>query len=172
MQIGIDDSEVHYKFEEPKSIGNSVTLPMDIKGLDKIEEIVLTLTEQVTYRLRKYELSANVVNVQLRTKDFLDYSHQRKLIHSSNSTREIYEIAKEITKEMYKGDFIRLVGVRCDELCNKNQVQLSIFDNSYSEKQEKIDKSIDKIKEKYGYDFIKRGGIIEAEKIVKLKRKE
>lgn len=172
MLIGIDDSEVHYKFEEPKSIGNSVTLPMDIKGLEKIEEIVLALTEQVTYRLRKYELSANVVNVQLRTKDFQDYSHQRKLIHSSNSTREIYEVAKEITQEMYKGEFIRLVGVRCDDLCNKSQIQLCIFDNTASKKQENIDKSLDKLKEKYGYDFIKRGAIIEAEKIVKIKRKE
>lgn len=162
---------MHYKYEEPKSIGNSVTLPMDIKGIEKIEEIVLALTEQVTYKLRRYNLLANVVNVQLRTKDFQDYSHQKKLIHSSNSTREIYELAKEIANEMYKGEFIRLVGVRCDDLCDKKQIQLSMFNNNFSEKQEKIDKSIDMLKEKYGYDFIKRGGIIEAEKIVKLKRK-
>ena len=172
MQIGIDDSEVHYQFEQPKSIGNSITLPTDITGLEKIDEIILALTEQVTYRLRKYDLLANVVNVQLRTKDFQDYSHQRKIGHSSNSTREIYDIAKEIAKEMYKGEFIRLIGVRCDDLCDKTQIQLSIFDNSSSEKQEKLDKSLDILKEKYGYDFIKRGAIIEAEKIVKIKRKQ
>ena len=169
---GIDNSEVQYGEEQPKSIGNSITLPNDIYGIDKIDEIVLALTEQVTYRLRKYDLLANVVSVQLRTKDFKDYSHQKKLWTSTNSTREIYDVAKEIAKEMYKGDFIRLVGVRTDDLCDKNQIQLSMFDDSKSKKQEKIDKSIDLLKEKYGYSKITRGTVMNVENIVKTKRKE
>lgn len=169
---GIDTSEVHYKEETPKSIGNSITLPTDIYGKEKINEIVLALTEQVTYRLRKHELLANVVSVQLRTKDFKDYSHQRKLSSSSDSTREIYSIAKEIVNEMYKEDFIRLVGVRTDDLCDKNQKQLSLFDNSESEKQQKVDKSIDLVKKKYGYNSITRGAVMNVEDIVKGKRKE
>lgn len=60
-----------------KGIGNSVTLPIDLVEKEKIERVLLTLTEQVTYRLRKYNMYANVVNVQLRTKDFKDYSHQK-----------------------------------------------------------------------------------------------
>lgn len=169
---GIDNSEVQYEQEEPKSIGNSITLPTDIYGKDKINEIVLALTEQVTYRLRKYDLLANVVSIQLRTKDFKDYSHQKKLLTSTNSTREIYEVASEIVEEMYKGDFIRLVGVRVDELCNKNQIQLSIFDNNDSEKHKKIDKSIDLLKEKFGYSSITRGTVMNVENIIKPKRKE
>ncbi len=169
---GIDNSEVQYEPEEPKSIGNSITLPSDIYGKDKINEIVLALTEQVTYRLRKYDLLANVVSVQLRTKDFKDYSHQRKLLISTNSTREIYKVAKEIVEEMYKGDFIRLIGVRTDELCHKGQIQLTLFDNENSKKQEKIDKSIDVLKEKYGYSKITRGTVMNVENIVKAKRKE
>lgn len=169
---GIDDSEVHYKEELPKSIGNSITLPTDIYGKEKINEIVLALTEQVTYRLRKYNLLANVVSVQLRTKDFKDYSHQKKLSSSSDSTREIYSIAKEIVDEMYKGDFIRLVGVRTDDLCDRNQKQLSLFDNTESQKQQKIDKSIDLVKKKYGYNAVTRGTVINVEEIIKTKRKE
>lgn len=169
---GIDDSEVHFEPETPKSIGNSITLPTDIRGKEKIAEIVLALTEQVTFRLRKYDLLANVVSVQLRTKDFKDYSHQRKLSSSSNSTREIYNVAKEILNEMYKGEFIRLVGVRTDDLCDKNQKQLSLFDDTNSKKQEKIDKSIDLLKKKYGYNAVTRGTVMNVEDIVKAKRKE
>lgn len=169
---GIDDSEVHFEPETPKSIGNSITLPTDIRGKEKIAEIVLALTEQVTFRLRKYGLLANVVSVQLRTKDFKDYSHQRKLSSSSNSTREIYNVAKEILNEMYKGEFIRLVGVRTDDLCDKNQKQLSLFDDTNSKKQEKIDKSIDLLKKKYGYNAVTRGTVMNVEDIVKAKRKE
>ena len=169
---GIDNSEVHFEPETPKSIGNSITLPTDIHGKEKIAEIVLALTEQVTFRLRKYDLLANVVSVQLRTKEFKDYSHQRKLSSSSNSTREIYNVAKEILDEMYKGEFIRLVGVRTDDLCDKNQKQLSLFDDTNSKKQEKIDKSIDLLKKKYGYNAVTRGTVMNVEDIVKAKRKE
>lgn len=169
---GIDDSEVHFEPETPKSIGNSITLPADIHGKEKIAEIVLALTEQVTFRLRKYDLLANVVSVQLRTKEFKDYSHQRKLSSSSNSTREIYNVAKEILDEMYKGEFIRLVGVRTDDLCDKNQKQLSLFDDNNSKKQEKIDKSIDLLKKKYGYNTVTRGTVMNVEDIIKAKRKE
>lgn len=169
---GIDNSEVHFEPETPKSIGNSITLPTDIHGKEKIAEIVLALTEQVTFRLRKYDLLANVVSVRLRTKEFKDYSHQRKLSSSSNSTREIYNVAKEILDKMYKGEFIRLVGVRTDDLCDKNQKQLSLFDDTNSKKQEKIDKSIDLLKKKYGYNAVTRGTVMNVEDIVKAKRKE
>lgn len=86
---GIDNSEVQYKIEKPKGIGNSVTLPMDISDIDKIGEIILSLVEHVTYRLRRYDMVANVVNVQLRTNDFKNYSHQGKLSIPTSSTKII-----------------------------------------------------------------------------------
>lgn len=99
---GIDNSEVHYLEEKPKGIGNSVTLPVDICDKEKLEEILLTLAEQVTYRLRRYNMYANVVNVQLRTKDFKDFSHQKKMMYATSNTKDIYKVAKELLNEMYR----------------------------------------------------------------------
>lgn len=99
---GIDEEEVHCKFELPKSIGNSITLPADTANIEEIEKVLLVLTENVTYRLRKYDLLANVVNVQLRTKDFKDFSHQKKLDFSTSNTKEIYKTVKELINELYK----------------------------------------------------------------------
>ena len=60
---------------------------------------------------------------------------------------------------MYKeGTPIRLVGVRVDGLTEEGETQLSLFKDEENEKQEKIDKAIDKIKEKYGYNSITRAG--------------
>ena len=107
---GIDNSEVVCIREKPKSIGNSVTLPYDVRELDKLEEIVLSISEQVAYRLRKQDMLANVVNVQLRTKDFKDISHQKRLNSAISNTKEIYETAHKLLLEMYtKGIAIRLV---------------------------------------------------------------
>ena len=167
---GIDDSEVHYKYEKPKGIGNSTTLPIDIENISQLEEVLLTLTEQVAYRLRRYGLLANVVNVQLRTKDFEDKTHQRKLDEATSNTKEIYTLAKELLKEMYKeGTPIRLVGMRVDNLIEKNEQQLSLFSHENSEKQEKIDKVVDELKQKYGYNSITRAGKMNLENKIKLK---
>ena len=167
---GIDNSEVHYQYEKPKGVGNSTTLPMDVSDISKLEEILLALTEQVTYRLRRYNLLANVVNVQLRTKDFEDKSHQRKLPEATSNTKDIYAEAKELLHEMYiKGTPIRLIGMRVDNLIEKDELQLSLFSHQDSKKQEKLDKVVDDLKQKYGYNSITRAGKLHSENKIKLK---
>ncbi len=171
---GIDNSEVKYQKEKPKGIGNSVTLPEDISNIDKLEEILLALTEQVTYRLRKQKMLAKVVNVQLRNKDFVDTSHQRKLSNATASTKEIFSYAKELLEQMYrKGTPIRLIGVRVDDLTDKEEMQISLFqDEVKNEKQEKLDKTIDKLKEKYGYNLITRAGKMGVEDFIKFRKED
>ncbi len=155
MLIGIDDSEVNNKIELPKSIGNSVTLPKDLNSIEEINEILIMLADQVSFRLRKYDLLANTVNVQLRTKNFNDYSKQKKFDYPTSNTKDIIKLSKQILKEMYNNEAIRLVGVRVDNLENKEVQQLSLFDMK-NEKQDKLDKAIDILKEKYGFNKIKR----------------
>lgn len=81
----------------------------------------------MTYRLRKYDMLASVVNVQLRTKDFEDISHQRKLLGATS------------------------------------------FDHKENEKQEKLDKVVDELKQKYGYNSVTRAGKLHSEDKIKLK---
>ena len=63
---------------------------------------------------------------------------------------------------------IRLVGVRVDNLVEKEQMQLSLFDKR-DEKQEKLDKVVDELKNKYGYNKITRAGKMNAGDYLKLK---
>ena len=167
---GIDNAEVKYKPEKPKGVGNSITLPQDIRNIETLEEIVLALTEQVAFRLRKHELLANTVRIQLRNKDFQDVSHQGKLEIPTCSTKEIYTKAKQLLKQMYKTQIpIRLVGVSVDKLIEKTEVQLSLFMGEKNDKQEKIDKVMDELKNKYGYKKITRAGNMNTEGLLKLK---
>ena len=170
---GIDNSEIIYIREKPKSIGNSVTFPYDIREKDKLEEILFALTEQVTYRLRKQNVLASSVNVQLRNKEFKDISHQKKLESEISNTKEIYNTAKQLLDEMFmKGIAIRLIGMRVDNLVEKDKKQLSLFDNKDNEKQDDLDRAIDKLKDKYGYNLITRAGKLNAEDIVKIRDKD
>lgn len=166
---GIDYSEVISEPEEPKSIGNSSTLPQDMKDLEKIEEILLALTEQTCYRLRKHQLLAHTVGVQIKNKDFKMYSHQKSLTTDTDSTKIIYETAKQILKEMFKGEPIRLIGIKVDKLTTQEKQQLSLFDTPRNEKQQKLDKTLDKLKEKYGYDAVTRAGKMNIDEMMDFK---
>ena len=167
---GIDYSPVKYEKELPKSIGNSTTFPKDITNKEELEQILLALTEQVTFRLRKYNLLANVVNVQLRTNKFENFSHQSRLDFTTANTKNIYEKAKKLLGEMYKkGVSFRLIGLKVDDLVNKDEVQLSFFLKEEDVKQEKLDKIIDRINEKYGINSVERAGKMRLDDIVKNK---
>ena len=114
---------------------------------------------------------ANTVRIQLRTKDFVDYSHQKKLAFPTSSTKEVILLAKNILNDMYKNEPIRLIGLSVDNLDTKEDTQMSFFEPS-NEKQEKIDNVLDSLKNRYGYQAIKRAGELEIQEIVKGKEKK
>lgn len=166
---GIDIEEVNYIKEKPKNIGNSITLPYDYNDIEKIEEVLLALVEQVSYRLRNQEMFANVVNVQIKTNEFKVFSHQRKLDFATDSTKIIGKEAKKLLTEIYNNTPIRLIGVSVSGLVEKEERQISLFENVENEKQKKIDSVLDNIKEKYGYEAITRAGKMQIDKNIKFK---
>lgn len=166
---GIDNEEVNFIKEKPKNIGNSITLPYDYNDIEKIEEVLLALVEQVSYRLRNQEMSANVVNVQIKTNEFKVFSHQRKLDFATDSTKIIGKEAKKLLTEIYNNTPIRLIGVSVSGLVEKEERQISLFENVENEKQKKIDSVLDNIKEKYGYEAITRAGKMQIDKSIKFK---
>ena len=167
---GIDDSIVNSSIENPKSISNEVTLPSDVNNIEDLNKLLVALAEQVSYRLRKHGLVANTVGVNLKTKDFKNYSHQKTLNYSTSSTKEILNTAKQVLIEMYKNEPIRLIGVKVDNLENKEEIQISFFEND--KKQEKLDSVLDDLKIKYGYNSITRAGKLDINNIVKDKDKK
>lgn len=169
---GIDNEPVTVNNDKPKGIGNSVTLPQDVSNIEKLDETLLALAEQVAYRLRKQELLANVVNVQIKTNDFKTFSHQRKMDEPTDSTKYIYSESKKLLEVLYKNSInkqIRLIGLRVDNLEGKDQIQLSLFNQTdiEKEKQRKVDKAVDAIKEKFGYEMITRAGKMKADKLLR-----
>lgn len=61
------------------------------------------------------------------------------------------------------------MGLRVDNLVEKNEIQLSFFTDEDDKKQEKVDKVVDQLKQKYGYGSITRAGNLHSSEIVKLK---
>ena len=171
---GIDNSPVQVNNDKPKGIGNSVTLPQDVSDIAKLNEVLLALCEQVSFRLRKQNMLANVVNVQIKTSTFDVYTHQKKMEEGTDSTKYIYNEAKELLCSLYNSlsnKKVRLLGLRVDNLTDEAEMQISLFidKNVDKETQRKVDNVVDKIKEKYGYDAITRAGKMNINKLIKLR---
>lgn len=169
---GIDNTEVVYEKETPKCIGNSITLPEDVYNTAKLNEILLALSEQVGFRLRKHRLYANVVNVQIKTKDFVVNSHQKKLDNPTNTTKEIYNNAKSLLEVLHKNRGVRLIGLRVDKLISQDEMQISLFTNNDNKKQEKLDKAMDELKKKYGYEKVTRAGEMRVKNMINIRKEK
>ena len=75
----------------------------------------------------------------LEQKDFIDTSHQKKLPKATASTKEIFVYAKELLEQMYrKGTPIRLIGLRVDDLTDKEERQISLFNDEIKKMKNKI----------------------------------
>ena len=162
---GIDNSAVDSSSYEAKGISNEITLEKDYSNYKELESFLLALCDKVSLRLRKLNKSASVVAVILKDNTFKRRTHQKKLDYPTNTTDEIFEVAKIILKEMQNDDEIRLIGLRLDDLSVCNIRQISLFNNSLND-DSKLDKTIDKLKEKYGTNILFKAGS------VKLKNKK
>lgn len=158
---GIDDSEVNSNDIENKGISNEITLPKDIDNCLELDKYLHALSEKVSLRLRKEKKYANVIAVIIKDNKFKRRTHQKKLDNPTNSSIEIYEVSKKILRQMFKDEQVRLIGIRLDNLTKENIKQISLFQSIESEiKDEKLDKTLDDLKSKYGKDIIKKAGVI------------
>lgn len=162
---GIDISNLHPKTDKNKGYGNSTTVAVDITESESARIVLLSLCETVAKRLRADKVKGELITVTIKDNNFQSYSHQKQIDYATNSTSDIFEYAMEIFNEMWEGTPIRLLGVSAGKLQTPDQaVQLSLFDDDIHIKREACDVAIDKIREKFGKDAIKRATYLDTNK--------
>ena len=156
---GIDSSRVII-YEEPKGIGNEITLSRDISNKNELYKYLFELSNKVSARLRGQNKYAYVIVVTLKDTFFKRKSHQKKLKNATNTTNEIYEVSKQILDEMHDDEKVRLIGIRLDNLVNDSFYQVSLFEDINDKKDdEKLEKVLDEIKKKYGDKIIDKASL-------------
>lgn len=168
---GIDESVVNTKREDLKGVGNSTTLPKDLDNIVEINKILLRLSEKVSGRLREGKQKAKTVAVEIKYNDFTKCSKQITVDIATDSGTEIYNISKNLFKDLWSGRPVRLLGVRTANLIEEDEPeQLTFMDigswnreeenNISREKMKKLDKALDLINAKYGSGAVKRASLL------------
>ncbi len=162
---GIDDSIVVSQPAQTKGIGNSTTVTQDITNYEEACKVLLQLAESVGKRLRDHHFCASLVCTEIKYSTFKSVSHQGLLNTPTASTDVIYKKACELFRELWDESPVRLLGIRTSKLTEESEpVQLNLFDfaSPVNEKQQKLDKALDSIRQKYGHTAIQRGSLYQA----------
>lgn len=160
---GIDEGWTSRKNQEAKGYSNETTLAHDVTDKQEAEEILLALVEQVSGRLRADGKKAEVVSVGIKDAWFISSSHQCVLKNPTAGTRELYGYACRLLSEFWDGRPIRLLNFYVSRLTEEEGRQISLFDATDYEKQEKAERTMDAIREKFGAGAIKRAAFLRPE---------
>ncbi len=161
---GIDNSVVKAEPDEAKGYSISTTLESDITSLSEAKKTLLLLADSVSARMRADGAKTFCIGVTVRTSDFHDSSHQRRLTESTDITSEIYEVASGLLRELWNGYTpIRLIGISLTMLDRGEGEQISFFVDEKKEKMRQVDKAIDSIRNKFGSDTVVRATSYKSE---------
>ena len=161
---GIDNSEVEMKRDDPKSVSSSSVLPYNYNDKKELYKVLRMLASDTGKRLRSKKMYAYSVNIWIKYSDFSKVSKQMSLDNGISSDKDIYEYACVLFDKLWDNDtYVRALCVGVSNISSKHDKQLSLFDsnNNYSDddKDEKLQKTIDDIRNKYGSNMIRYADI-------------
>lgn len=146
--------------QENKGYGNSVTTANDILSAEHAYQVLLGLCETVGARMRKDGKCGSCICVHLRTNEFEQFSHQKKLHGATNITEEIFRAACRIFDEAWDGITpMRQLGVQVTQLSAEPYQQYDLFSGVTPQQYEKklrLGETVDALRDRFGEDVIRR----------------
>jgi DNA polymerase-4 len=158
--IEIEKVEPYNLNHLPESVSNGITTEQDICNYKNAAGVIYSLSEIIAYRLRRYGLSAKGISLSVRDNKLFSFTKQEKLLVSTSTAQEIAETALGILRKNYsfsENPPVRSITVGTYKLIPKDSYeQASLFDEEIN-KNSLIDERVDKLRNKYGFDILKRG---------------
>ncbi|WP_396635873.1 DNA polymerase IV [Maribacter sp. R77961] len=143
---GIDHSPV-VPFCERKSISNERTFDKDTIDVVKLKGLLIAMTENLAYQLRRGEKLTACIAVKIRYSDFNTYSKQIRIPYTSADHILIPKIL-ELFRTLYNRRLlVRLIGIRFSHLVSGNY-QINLFEDT--EEALSLYQAMDHIRNKYG----------------------
>ncbi|MBQ7731051.1 MAG: DNA polymerase IV, partial [Lentisphaeria bacterium] len=125
---GLDDRPVEPR-RAAQSIGREETFDEDIRSREEAERVLLALSEEVGWRLRRKGLFARTITLKVRLGSFDTFTRQQTLPEPVAYDEDIFREAQTLFRAfpMPPGQGIRLLGVSAGNLSEGGEV--SLFDD-------------------------------------------
>ena len=148
---GKDDTPLvpYHEGVEAKSMGHEVTLPEDCDDPAFLEGTLLRLSDQVARRLRSEGYLGRTVCVKLRDHGFTTRIRQRVLTEYTADHRQVFESARALWRENWRGEPLRLLGVTVSGLERATpSPQIELFEPDL--RVTRLREAMDRVRDKLG----------------------
>ena len=153
---GID----HRKVEPPgaaKSISRETTFAKDTRNRSFLRATLRYLGERVGADLRRQSKQARCITLKLRYADFTTITRSHTLPQATDGDQTIFNTGVKLLEKALSVEKqpVRLIGIGVSNLVDSGG-QLATLDSS-AQRQIKLNKTIDRIRNKYGFTAIQTG---------------
>ena len=166
---GLDDAPVRLWGEKDpvKSVGSGRTFPKNLKMGPEVRSALRALSDEVAARLRRHGVWAGAVQVTVRDAKFKTITRQKRLAMSTHLAEDLAAAAWELMEQNWpEGEPVRMLTVTALSVTEQPMaVQQSFFEDAPKpdERREKLAKSLDAIRGRYGRHAIGAGSLLQTE---------
>jgi len=155
---GEDDRAVEPD-RQRKSLSSEQTFATDVSDAAVLLSVLLEQVEEVAHRLRRKHLKARTVTLKLRYGDFRTVTRSDTLGEATNVTQSLWEAAERIFRRWRARSAgpLRLLGMGASGLEDERAGQQLLFADPREEKLKKLDEAVDRIRDRYGKNAVRRG---------------
>ncbi|HVW13223.1 MAG TPA: DNA polymerase IV [Mucilaginibacter sp.] len=155
---GIDAGEV-VPDHSRRSISTECTFNNNVGDRRKLESVLVSMTEELSGKLRKENKLASCLAIKIRYANFETHTQQEKIPLTAAEHILIPGVKNLLTKAWDKNRPVRLIGVRLSQLAT-GRYQINLFDDN--EEQIRLYQAMDRINFKFGEKTVCRAAGMEV----------
>ncbi|MBW1956825.1 MAG: DNA polymerase IV, partial [Deltaproteobacteria bacterium] len=163
LASGLDDRDVVTE-HDMKSIGHEETFEKDVVDPAAARRELLSLSNRVARRVRRYGVTGKTVTVKVKYADFVSATRSETLSHSTDDGAVIYDIACRLLKKTEVGKKpARLLGISVSHLRHgATGIQLDLFrEEDIRGKRKRLNTALDALHGKFGEKSVLPGSLLE-----------
>jgi DNA polymerase-4 len=143
---------------EPKSISHNHTFGEDTQDRAKMDAMLSFLTQKAMKRLREAGLSVSTITLTIRYQGFDTYTRAHTLREPTHIDPVIFEAVNQLfDRNWNRKRKVRLLGVALSNFTHGGE-QLDLLDAKRREKQERLAKAADALRDRFGFSKVQFGG--------------
>ncbi|SHG70165.1 DNA polymerase IV [Flagellimonas flava] len=158
---GMDNTPV-IPFHDRKSISTERTFDRDTIDVAKLKGILLAMTENLAFQLRRGDKLTACIAVKIRYSDFNTYSKQLRIPYTSADHILIPKILELFNVLYNKRMLVRLIGIRFSHLVSGNY-QINLFEDT--EEALNLYLAMDHVRKRFGSRSVLRASAMGARTI-------
>ena len=148
---------------EPKSISHNHTFGEDTSDTEVLHSMLSHLSQKACKRLREAGLSTRTLTLTIRYQGFDTYTRARTLAAPTNLDSDIFATIQSLFHDHRNlKRRVRLLGVALGSFSQGND-QLDLLEAEKRAKLEKLAKTADGLRDRFGFDSVQFGGSIRHE---------